>query len=111
MLEDLGHRVEQACSAAEALDLLARGQSFDIVVTDHAMPGMTGLQLAEALGQSQPGLPIILATGYAELPVAADTASLPRLSKPFTQDDLAAMIASVVRSSSLRPPLGERRAS
>ena len=39
-----------------------------MVITDHAMPVMTGLQLAECIQERYPGLPIILATGYAELP-------------------------------------------
>src|SRR5690606_36072005 len=83
MLEDLGHEVVSASSGAEALRL-ADSTRFDVVVTDHAMPRMTGTQLATALRSRQPGLPIILATGYAELPPGSDI-GLPRLSKPFSQ--------------------------
>ena len=74
MLEDLGHTPIEAHSGSEALAKLASGTPVDIVITDHAMPAMTGLQLARSIQEKHPGLPIILATGYAELPV--DPASL-----------------------------------
>ena len=68
MLTDLGHSVREATSAAGALQLLASDGPFDVVVTDYAMPGMNGLDLATKVKQIQPQLPIVLATGYAELP-------------------------------------------
>jgi PAS domain S-box-containing protein len=88
MLEDLGHSVREANSGEEALKILAQGSKIDLVLTDQAMPRMTGVQLAEAILAGRPDLPIILATGYAELPVGLG-ATLPRLSKPFTQEQLA----------------------
>jgi signal transduction histidine kinase len=88
MLEDLGHRVVEAASGAEALDRLRDGAAIDLVITDYAMPGMTGLQLAEALRRLRPGLPVLLATGYAELR-GEGTDGLPRLDKPFEQAALA----------------------
>jgi PAS domain S-box-containing protein len=87
MLEDLGHRVVQAGSAKEALNLLAEHPDVEILITDHAMPNMTGVELAEAVHQCTPDLPIVLATGYAELPAGA-ASGLTRLSKPFTQLEL-----------------------
>jgi signal transduction histidine kinase len=93
MLEDLGHRVIEAASGARALELLRAGAAADLVITDYAMPGMTGLQLAEALRRLRPGLPVLLATGYGEL--RGDTAAgLARLPKPFGQDSLARAIAA-----------------
>ena len=68
MLEDLGHIVTEARSGAEALALVRSGVEVDLVVTDHAMPQMTGSELVQLLRAERPGLPIILATGYAELP-------------------------------------------
>ncbi len=68
MILDLGHTPVEAHSGAEALELLSSGLKVDVVLTDHAMPSMTGLQLAEFIHTRFPGLPIILATGYAELP-------------------------------------------
>ena len=60
---------------------------------------MTGLALAEALQARRPALPVILASGYAELP-HGQTTSLPRLAKPFRQEELAAAIMAVVRTRS-----------
>jgi signal transduction histidine kinase/CheY-like chemotaxis protein len=87
MLEDLGHRVIGASSALHALDILKSEQPIDLMVTDHVMPGMTGIELAAATRQVRPSLPILLATGYAELPEGAQV-DLPRLAKPYHQDQL-----------------------
>jgi signal transduction histidine kinase len=95
MLEDVGHVVTEALSGARALDILRHGLNIDVVVTDHAMPGMTGVELARQIKQSWPHLPVILATGYAELPNDED-AGLPRLSKPYLQEELALQIAKVM---------------
>jgi len=86
MLEDLGHTVIEANSAREALEIIDAGRPLDLLMTDHAMPGMTGLQLAEIVRQKRPALPILLATGYAEMPEGA--LPLPRLSKPYQQAQL-----------------------
>ena len=67
MLDDLGHTGLPASSGKEALGILGRHDSVDLVITDHAMPQMTGLQLADAIKKEWPDLPVILATGFAEL--------------------------------------------
>jgi signal transduction histidine kinase/CheY-like chemotaxis protein len=95
MLEDLGHTVAEASSGEAALQVLQETTSVDLVVTDHAMPGMTGLELAERIRAKWPALPILLASGRAELPERAGLA-LPRLTKPFRRDELENAIASVV---------------
>ncbi|MBY3100074.1 PAS domain S-box protein [Rhizobium laguerreae] len=94
MLEDLGHTVFEAMAGPEALDIL-RNQQVDLVICDHAMPRMTGAQLAEAIRSEWPEMPIILATGYAEIPEGAGIANLPRLGKPFSQAQLAEAISRV----------------
>jgi len=99
MLEDIGHQTVEAHSAREALDLLAAGERFDVVVTDHAMPSMTGLELAEAISESHPDMAIILASGYAEIPNEGKLASrLMRLHKPFSQEQLLRSLSLVKRS-------------
>jgi signal transduction histidine kinase len=95
MLEDLGHVVVEAASGTRALEILRTGPMADLVITDQAMPGMTGTQLSRQIRRSWPDLPIILATGYADLPNGEDP-GLPRLSKPYQQEELAAMIAQVL---------------
>ncbi|NKK77551.1 PAS domain-containing sensor histidine kinase [Rhizobium leguminosarum] len=94
MLEDLGHTVFEAMAGPEALDIL-RKQQVDLVICDHAMPRMTGAQLAQAIRSEWPDIPIILATGYAEIPEGAGIANLPRLGKPFSQAQLAEAISRV----------------
>jgi CheY-like chemotaxis protein len=95
MLQDMGHTVFEATSGPQALDILRREQSVDLVITDHAMPKMTGVQLAAAIKAERPGLPIILATGYAELPPGVD-AELPKLGKPFRQQELMQAVAAAI---------------
>jgi signal transduction histidine kinase/CheY-like chemotaxis protein len=95
LLEDLGHTVIKASSGVDALGVLRDGQDIDLLITDYAMPGMTGLQLAEEARRLRPGLPILLATGYAELPTSA-ALELPRLSKPYQQRQLAEQIAHLL---------------
>ena len=57
MVEDLGHAALWVPSGAEALEVIRSGQAIDVVITDHAMPGMTGGQLAEAIHKLIPGKP------------------------------------------------------
>jgi len=100
MLEDMGHRVFEAVLGAEALEILRREGDIELVITDHAMPRMTGSQLAEVIRGEWPGLPMILATGYAELPPGGDN-SLPKLAKPFGERELAKAIAALVEAGKL----------
>jgi len=96
MLEDLGHSVLAAGSGQEALAVLAEHPGIDLMITDYAMPRMTGLQLVRRLGERALTMPIILATGYAEIPEGQGQ-DLPRISKPFTQAALARAIAGAWR--------------
>jgi CheY-like chemotaxis protein len=95
MLEDLGHSGIAASSGEQALDILKQHGSIDLVVTDYAMPQMTGLQLAEAIKKEWPGLPVVIATGFAEM--EPDTGSnLPKLAKPFTESELLKELERVI---------------
>jgi signal transduction histidine kinase len=98
MLEDLGHDVIEANSASRALEILQNGRVVDLLITDYSMPKMNGAQLAAAARELRPGLPILLATGYAELPSNSGV-DLPRIAKPYRQDQLAASIAKVLTHS------------
>lgn len=97
LLEDLGHEVAEALSAKEALTLLSNGEQFDLLITDHAMPEVSGAQLIAAVSMNWPTLPIILATGYAELPRDIP-GNITRLNKPFWQADLEKALATVTAS-------------
>ena len=91
MLEDLGHTVFEAYSGKEALEILRREDSIDLVVTDQAMPKMTGTELAKVIRSEWPDIPVLLATGYADM-TQRDEIGLPKLTKPYLQHNLAAAI-------------------
>jgi PAS domain S-box-containing protein len=95
MLEDLGHHVIAVGSGARAMEEFDSMAAIDVLITDQAMPAMTGIQLIEAVRARCPTLPVILATGYAELPQGI-SASISRLAKPFTQRALAEALAAAV---------------
>ncbi|KPF67616.1 chemotaxis protein CheY [Bosea sp. AAP35] len=95
LLEDLGHTVIEANSGAAALEIIASDRPIDIMITDFSMPRMNGGELAVAARRIRPDLPILLATGYAELPPGSEL-DLPRLAKPYHQHHLAAAIAKLV---------------
>ena len=94
-MEDLGHEVVVAHSAREALQLLEQGLPMDLLITDHAMPGMTRIELAREVRRQHPQLPILLATGFAELE-GVKVSDVKRLAKPYTQDQLATEIARLL---------------
>jgi CheY-like chemotaxis protein len=102
MLEDLGHTVFEATSARGALDVLRRESTIELVLTDQAMPQMTGLQLIEEIKRGWPNLPVILTTGFAELPAGADPQQI-TLAKPFVQDNLAQAVEVVLTAPGSRP--------
>jgi CheY-like chemotaxis protein len=96
MLEELGHTVIESTSADQALKILRRNATIDLVVTDHAMPVMTGAKLAEVVTSQWPNLKVILTSGYAEL--RQDTGfEVVKLAKPFRQQDLARAITLAFR--------------
>jgi DNA-binding NtrC family response regulator len=101
MLEDLGHEVIAASSAFKALNAFDKNPGIDVVISDQVMPVMTGLQLIEALTVRRPTLPVILASGYAEFPVGVE-ASITRLAKPFTQQELKVALRCIAKDLSRR---------
>jgi CheY-like chemotaxis protein/two-component sensor histidine kinase len=105
MLMDLGYEVVEATSAEEALHLMGEGLHPDLVVTDHLMPGLSGLDLARDLRSRRPDLPVLIVSGYAEMDGVAP--GFPRLTKPFRSVELATSLAALVQpseSSSRRSP-------
>lgn len=87
MLLDLGFEVIEAGNGAQALTLLSDGAGFDILLTDHLMPGMTGEELAMLVQAERPEVSILVVSGYAETDGLAP--HLARLAKPFRRDELA----------------------
>jgi len=87
MLEDLGHSAVQAESALDALARLSDGEAVDLVLTDLAMPDLSGADLARRIKQRWPGLPVLLASGYADK-LEDPGIELPHIGKPFNQNEL-----------------------
>jgi signal transduction histidine kinase/CheY-like chemotaxis protein len=92
MLSDLGYKVVEANSGADALRLLRSGDSFDLMITDYLMPGMNGVQLIEHARALAPSMEVVLITGYSTV-AAGPGASVRRLAKPFRQADIAEFVA------------------
>jgi CheY-like chemotaxis protein len=91
LLEDLGYQVFEAGSGQEALDQLACRPEIDLLITDHAMPGMTGSELIEAARALRPELAVVLATGFSGDDFIR-TRGLTRLNKPYSFSELEAAV-------------------
>ena len=100
MLQDIGHHVMEASSARQAMQVIESETHIDLLLTDYAMPDMSGDELALAARKIRPELKLLLVTGYAssDKEWAID---MPRLEKPFGQDDLASAISKA--SGALNP--------
>tara|TARA_R110000787_G_scaffold150826_1_gene264750 strand:- start:15654 stop:17336 length:1683 start_codon:yes stop_codon:yes gene_type:complete len=91
-LESYGYHIVQAASGAEATTLLDAAIP-DVMIVDFAMPGMTGIELAQAARKRAPDMPIIMVTGYAEEGVSADAGVITQiLRKPFKIDALVGVL-------------------
>ncbi|CAN5281549.1 ATP-binding protein [soil metagenome] len=97
-LEMLGCRTTQAASGHEAVARLANAIP-DLMIVDFAMPGMSGLEVAQAAHKIAPFLPIVMATGYAEEGATGETDLVSHvLRKPFKVDDLADVLRALSES-------------
>jgi signal transduction histidine kinase len=105
LVEDLGHVAIVAGSAAAALDILHSQRGLDIVIADYVLGDSTGTELAEQMREVRPGLPIVIATGYAN--ANEEILKFPRLDKPYRQLQLAMMLEEVMGSAhKARNPTG-----
>lgn len=101
MMSELGFDVVEARSGEDALKRLANGLRPDVLVTDHLMPGMTGIELAHLATGMLPQMAAVIVSGYAEQEGVAP--SLPRLTKPFKQAELKQALANATASAARRP--------
>ncbi len=97
ILVDLGYRVIEAGSGGAALDLFDHHPDIQAVVLDFAMPGMNGGDVARELAARRPGLPVLFATGYADVDALAATSESRIVRKPFDPGDLARKLALALR--------------
>ncbi|HEX4709256.1 response regulator [Phenylobacterium sp.] len=95
-LQSLGFAVAEASGGRAALAMLG-GVEPDLMVVDYAMPEMNGAELIRAIQALRPGLPILLATGYADMDAVHGVISTDRvLRKPFKIADLATAISHIL---------------
>src|SRR5713226_43983 len=109
MLEQLGHRALIASSGILALELIRLEPAIDLVITDQAMPGMSGTELAARVRDARPTLPIVLATGFAD-PPSGDLPDVLRLDKPYRIEKLAVTIAAALSAEIPDPFIAGRGA-
>lgn len=105
MLEAAGHILVEAGSGQEALRAW-NATHPDLVITDHSMPGMSGVELIRALGQRQPGVKVILmSAGQDPRPAGSPDHSCawPFLQKPFAFEELRQVIDSLLLAQPSEP--------
>ena len=99
-LETLGYAVAEAAHGQAGLERLGAKPAPDLMIVDFAMPGMNGAEVATEALRRRPGLPIVLATGYAETAsLAGELSGLPVLRKPFHMADLATTVQTALKRS------------
>jgi signal transduction histidine kinase len=90
MLEDMGYDTTWASTPDDALELLNDGQhAFDVVFSDVVMPGMSGVELGQAIRRLLPGLPVVLTSGYSHVLTDQGRHGFELLHKPYTPDELS----------------------
>jgi CheY-like chemotaxis protein len=98
-LRDAGYKVREAADGQEALDILKRDASIDLLVSDMKMPGLNGYQLVEAGTTLRPDLKVLLMTGYAQDPVpeSMTQAGVRVLYKPFDINELPFLAKAILK--------------
>jgi len=111
LLEDYGHDVFEASNGAEALELLKnRDCDFDLLITDYAMPHLSGTEFLREARILCPGVAALLITGYAEAEMIRDKPDgVETLLKPFTPAVLDAAIARACESEAAAASLATAR--
>ena len=98
MLRQTGYAVVEAESGQAALDALARGETYDLLVVDVAMPGLNGVETVRRARELWPALHTLYITGYAD--VAGDEPPIggePVLKKPFRLNDLRTAVGNAIK--------------
>src|SRR5262249_53641877 len=96
MLERLDCSVAAVGSGEQALELLARDRSFDLLLTDLGLPGMNGEALAGEVQRKFPGLPVVIASGYGRVGGHGD---IQFISKPYSSVDLEQALDHAARTA------------
>lgn len=107
-LTELGYSVTLVDNATDALaELVLDGDRFDVVFSDIVMPGMSGLELAQAIRDRGIGVPIVLTTGYSEALSQNGSLGLDLVQKPYTIDELSRVLHAAARLRRVRDGAAE----
>jgi CheY-like chemotaxis protein len=109
MLADAGHMVHQAHSGPSALAIIEQDASYDVLVTDYAMPLMSGAALIRRARELAPAMPALLVTGYASATTDVP-AEVPRIEKPFRATELVRSLQELTSRPSSEDPDGREPA-
>ncbi|WP_309383851.1 hybrid sensor histidine kinase/response regulator [Cerasicoccus frondis] len=108
-LEILGYRVTISNDPKQALQMVCEsGETFDLIISDQTMPGMTGLELSQCILKKFPGQRIVLTTGYSATltpEIAREAHILDLLPKPVGIEKLSAVVARALASGPGRASL------
>jgi PAS domain S-box-containing protein len=108
MLDDLGHEAVAVADGAEAIAALKRGEAIDVLITDYAMPLVSGAEVIRQARELRPELPALIITGYADAgSIARRPADVNLLSKPFGPEQMRLALEEAARSgrAPAEPPL------
>jgi two-component system cell cycle sensor histidine kinase/response regulator CckA len=107
LLSDAGHRVFEAASAAEALEVLQTArQAVDLMLVDVVMPEVNGVDLVRLIYEEWPDMRVIFMSAYPAEVLVREGLEHPNvifLAKPFTRDELMAKVGTALRGRRHRP--------
>jgi two-component system, NtrC family, response regulator AtoC len=104
VLERDGHEAHQARSGEEALDRL-RKESYDLLLVDVRMPGITGLEVTRTMRQEQPSLPVIVMTAFGSIETAVEAiheGAYDYVSKPMNLEELKKIVSRALGQKKLQ---------
>ena len=105
LLQELEHSVIEVESGDRALEVLNNGESIDLLFADVVMPGLSGVELAQAARTRRPDLPVVLATGYSDEILAGAGSSFEILRKPYDTRSLAVAIVAAIDKAREKAPV------
>ncbi|MGA1868089.1 MAG: response regulator [bacterium] len=107
ILENLGYRITACTNSLNALQIFSNAPyPFDLVILDHVMPEMSGIELARELNSIRPDLPIILTTGFGGIISEKESEELgikAYIMKPMLSDELVQTIRQVLDQKESEP--------
>ncbi|HWK43612.1 MAG TPA: response regulator [Stellaceae bacterium] len=101
-LAELDYDVVEATGGAQAIKELGSDQPLDLVLTDLAMPAVTGADLTRWVERNRPDLPVLIMTGFADLQSFKLTVDLPVLAKPFGREELTRRVVITLANAEAR---------